>query len=76
MEWFRNLKVGSKLIGGFLVVAFIGAIIGIQGVLKSSQMNDMASAMYESEALGLSYVAEANVQLQAANRAIRSAMLS
>ena len=35
MEWFRNLKVGSKLIVGFLVVAFIGAIIGIQGELKS-----------------------------------------
>ena len=76
MEWFQNLKVGSKLIGGFLVVAFIGAIIGIQGIIKSSQMNDMASAMYESEALGMSYVAEANVQLLAANRAIRSAMLS
>ena len=76
MEWFRNLKVGSKLIGGFLVIAAIGALIGIQGIFKSSQMNEMATTMYEKEILGLGHVAEANVQLLAANRSIRSAMLS
>ena len=76
MEWFRNLKVGSKLIGGFLIVAAIGAIIGIQGIVKSSQMNDRAANMYHNEMLGLSHVAEANVQLLAGNRSIRSAILS
>lgn len=76
MEWFRNLKVGSKLIGGFLAVAVIGAIIGTQGIVKSSQMNDMATIMYEREVLGLSHVAEANVQLLAATRSIRSAILA
>lgn len=76
MEWFRNLKVGSKLIGGFLAVAVIGAIIGIQGIVKSSQMNDMATIMYEREVLGLSHVAEANLQLLAATRSIRSAILA
>lgn len=59
-----------------MVVAFIGAIIGVQGIWKSSQMNDMATTMYEKEILGLSSVAEANVQLLAANRSIRSAILS
>lgn len=76
MEWFKNLRVGSKLIGGFLVVASIGAIIGLQGILKSSQMNTMAATMYDNEILGLAHVAEANVQLLAANRSIRSAILS
>lgn len=76
MEWFRNLKVGSKLIGGFLIVAAIGAVIGMQGIFKSSQMNDMASIMYRNETMGLGHVAEANVQLLAANRSIRSAILS
>ena len=34
MVWFKNLTVGSKLIGSFLIVAAIGAIIGIQGIHK------------------------------------------
>ena len=76
MEWFKNLKVGSKLIVGFLVVAAIGGVIGIQGILKASEMNDMATRLYERETIGLSHVAEANVQLLAASRSIRSAILS
>ncbi|WP_455555113.1 methyl-accepting chemotaxis protein [Comamonas sp.] len=76
MEWFKNLKVGSKLIGGFLIVAAIGGFIGLQGVLKAADMNSMATTLYERETLGLSHVAEANIQLLAASRSIRSAILS
>lgn len=76
MEWFKSLKVGPKLIGGFLIVAAIGAIIGIQGILKSSQINDMATVMYTREMIGLRHAAEANIQLLAATRSIRSAILS
>lgn len=76
MEWFKNLKVGAKLIGGFLVVAAIGGFIGIQGILKSSQINDMATVMYTREMIGMRHAAEANIQLLAATRSIRSAILS
>lgn len=76
MEWFKNLKVGAKLIGGFLIVAAIGGFIGIQGILKSSQINDMASVMYTREMIGMRHAAEANIQLLAATRSIRNAILS
>jgi len=76
MNWFARLKVSSKLIGGFLVVAAIGALIGIQGILKASEINDMATTMYERETQGLRYTAEANTQMIAAARAIRSAILA
>lgn len=76
MEWFKNLKVGAKLIGGFLIVAAIGGFIGIQGILKSSQINDMASVMYTREMIGMRHAAEANIQLLAVTRSIRNAILS
>ena len=76
MEWLKNLKVGSKLIGGFLIVAAIGGFIGLQGILKATDMNDMATTLYQRETLGLSHVAEANIQLLASSRSIRSAILS
>ena len=76
MNWLANLKVGTKLIGGFLIVAAIGGIIGIQGILKAGQINDIATQMFERETIGLHHAAEANIQLLAATRAIRSAVLA
>ncbi|MBV8626126.1 MAG: MCP four helix bundle domain-containing protein [Herbaspirillum sp.] len=76
MNWFANLKVSSKLVGGFLIVALIGAVIGTIGILKAGQINDMATQMYEKEVLGLRHAAQANIDLSAASRAIRSAILS
>jgi methyl-accepting chemotaxis protein len=76
MNWLSNLKVGTKLIWGFLLVAAIGGFIGVQGVLKSSEINDMASLMYEQETIGLRHSAEANLQLLASSRSIRSAILA
>jgi methyl-accepting chemotaxis protein len=76
MQWFKRLKVGVKLIAGFLVVAAIGGVIGIQGILKSSLINDMATVMYQRETIGLRHTAEANIQLIAASRSIRSAILA
>ena len=76
MSWLEKMKVGSKLIVGFMVVAAIGAVIGAVGILKAGEINGMAATMYAHETVGLRHSAEANIQLLAAGRAIRSALLS
>ena len=76
MDFLRRQKVGTKLICGFLLVSLIGAFIGLQGILKASQLNELASVMYEREATGLRHAAEANIQFVAAERSIRSAVLA
>lgn len=76
MNWLNNIKVGVKLIGGFLIVAAIGAVIGIEGMLKSSELNELATEMYERETVGLRHASEANMQLIAAGRYVRSAVLA
>lgn len=76
MQWFSNLKIGAKLILGFLVVAVIGAVIGVLGLVNMSRINDMATTMYEKEVLGLRYASEAQAQLLFAGRTLRGAMLA
>jgi methyl-accepting chemotaxis protein len=76
MNAFTNAKVATKLIGGFLVVAAIGAAIGISGILKSAEISDLASQMYERETVGLRHVAEANTHLLGIGRNVRSAILA
>lgn len=76
MNWLEKMKVSSKLIGGFMVVAAIGAVIGTMGLLKAGEINGMAATMYARETVGLRHSAEANIQLLAAARSIRSALLA
>ena len=40
MKWFKNLKVGSKLIFGFAVMIFFMAAIGFNGYRSSKAIND------------------------------------
>lgn len=76
MQWFRNLKVGTKLIGGFLFVAAIGALIGYNGTSKAKQIKELAEIMYQREIVGMLHAAEANIQMILAGRSVRNAMLA
>ena len=69
MKWFNNMKVMSKLMLGFSIVAMITAIVGGVGLYNMSRINSMANDMYENELKGISYLKEANINLIASNRA-------
>ena len=71
-----NIKIGVKLIGAFLIVSCITAMVGYLGVTNMSELNDEADKLYEQELLGLSYVKESNIQLINIGRALRNAILS
>ena len=75
MNALKDMKVGTKLIAGFLAVAVIGAIIGVLGIVKTSELSDLASLMYEREMVGEQHVSAANIDLIEATRSVRSAML-
>ncbi len=76
MNWHNNLKVRTKLIGGFLVISLIAALIGIIAIVKAHKINDMATQMYEKELIGLSYSSSVNIEILAVARALRTAILS
>ncbi|MCL2220534.1 MAG: methyl-accepting chemotaxis protein [Chitinispirillia bacterium] len=50
----NNIKVGVKLIGGFMIVALIGAIIGILGISSTIQINAILDDLYFNRLMGLS----------------------
>ena len=70
------MKIGARLIGGFVLVAAISAVVGAIGISNASRINDMADRMYEKELLGVSYVKEANIDLIYQSRAIRNYLLA
>lgn len=61
MNALSGMKVGTKLIAGFLAVAVIGAIIGMLGIVKTNELSDLAKLMYEREMVGAQHVSAANM---------------
>ncbi len=65
---FANMKIGVRLIGGFLFVAAISAVVGYVGISNTQQMNAKADDMYSQELMGLSHIQDANISLIAIGR--------
>lgn len=76
MRFFTEMRVGAKLILGFLVVALISAVIGGLGIRSLSQVNGMADIMYEYETRGVRYTGEANTRLVMIGREFRNIFLA
>jgi len=73
---FKNLKIGTKIITGFMAVCIITLVVGVMGIRKMSEINDLADQMYLRELLGVSYIKEANVDLLYMTRAEKNFMLA
>ncbi|HSI58963.1 MAG TPA: methyl-accepting chemotaxis protein [Ideonella sp.] len=73
---FGNLKIGVRLIGGFLIVAGISAVVGAIGISNASKMDVKADAMYAKELMGLSHIKEANIELISIGRARSNFLLA
>jgi len=74
MQWFKDLKVGIKLIAAFLVVSAITAAVGYVGIKNMGEINAQADSLYELELMGLSLIKEANINLIYSARAARAAL--
>jgi methyl-accepting chemotaxis protein len=76
MKRFLNMKVGSKLVIAFLVVAAISAIIGAIGLRNMTTMKALADEMYQKELLGVLHAQNANLDLIYVGRAETNIILA
>ncbi|MBN1547942.1 MAG: MCP four helix bundle domain-containing protein [Syntrophaceae bacterium] len=56
----KNMKLGVKLIGGFMVVALITLVVGVIGITQINKIEQADTEMYEQNVKGLAGVAELN----------------
>ncbi|WP_442597221.1 methyl-accepting chemotaxis protein [Parapusillimonas sp. JC17] len=76
MKRVKSLTVRAKLIGGFLIVAAVAALIGVVGLFALDRVDAMAVQMYEREIIGLRHAADTRGQMIGAGGALRSVMLA
>ena len=73
---FDNLKVQTRLLGGFLIVALLGAIVAAIGIFNMAAMNAQAENAYNNDLLGLAHSKEANINLIYVGRSMRNVLLA
>ena len=64
MKWFLNLKIGTKLISSFVLVALVGAFIGYEGLTSLKEADDSDTMLFEKNLLPLSDIGTVSTSFQ------------
>lgn len=75
MGLISQLSVRTKLLGSFILVCTITGLVGVVGMMKMSQINDMLNTLYERELQGVSYAKEIAWGVAAIGRDARQSVL-
>jgi methyl-accepting chemotaxis protein len=73
---FNQMKVGTRLLAGFLILSLLGAIVAAIGIVNMSRINERNDDLYQKELLAISHIKEANVNLIYVGRAMRNVLLA
>ncbi|MFC7462132.1 MCP four helix bundle domain-containing protein, partial [Hydrogenophaga defluvii] len=71
-----QFRIATKLVAGFIIVALIGAALGLYAIGNMNALNDADTRLYEKETLGISLVKEANIQRYAGVVGLRDALIA
>lgn len=64
MQWFNNLKIGNKLISGFVIVALIAGVIGFIGIKEIGIIDANDTKLFEKVTVPLGEIGEAGIAFQ------------
>lgn len=64
MKWFKNLKIATKLIIAFLLVALIAVFVGIIGLVNLTNIKEADKLLFEENTLGVTYSGNAATYYQ------------
>ena len=73
---FNHMTVRTRLLGSFLLIAILGAIVAFIGIVNMAKMNTQAERAFASDLIGISESKEANIQLILLGRTIRNVLLA
>ena len=58
MKYYKNLKISSKLIVGFVIVALLSGVVGIVAIINTNNIIDRGNQLYQQNLIPLKPVAK------------------
>ena len=75
MKWFMNLKVGTKLLSGFVLMAMIAGVVGYVGIVSLKAADDSDTVLYEKNTIPVAQLAQVSINFQRVRVNIRDVVL-
>lgn len=72
----KNMKLGSKLIGGFLATALLSGVVGLIGIYNISKINTADTVLYEKMTVPIADLQELSVAFQMMRVSMRDMILA
>ena len=76
MNWFTNMKIRSKLLSSFLIVALLAGLIGYMGIARLKQIDGAGVKMYERMTVPLGQLTELTSSFERIRVLLRDAILA
>ena len=76
MKWFYNLKIRTKLMAAFMLVALITGVIGVFGISNTRTINNLLQSLYQDQLLAIQDVMNAQIQVIYYDRALYAHIIS
>ena len=62
-KWFENLRISKKMTIGFLLISFLGIVVGIVGIINLVNMSNAQQETYDQSTMGVEYSSDAEASL-------------
>lgn len=76
MGFLKNMRVGTRLLSAFTIVASVAGIVGYMGLTNMSAIDHMTTDMYQNELLGVSNIMQADANLLNVERLSKDLLLA
>jgi methyl-accepting chemotaxis protein len=64
MKWFYNMRIGAKLVLGFILVAMIAGVIGVVGVVNVHNIDEDYTILYQEYGVPLGEIGNVSILFQ------------
>jgi methyl-accepting chemotaxis protein len=76
MNWYKNMKIGRKLILGFVVTALISVVVGFLGISGMNRISNAEKQLYETNVVSIAKLDEFSYKQQQIRLFIRDMIIS
>lgn len=74
MQWFYNLKISTKLLSAFIVVAIVAAIVGAVGISNMNKLSKSDEELYQNMTVPISQMSDISTAFQRLRVNVRDAI--
>ena len=75
MKWFINLKIGVKLITGFILMAVLAGVVGYVGIANIKKTDTAYSELYTEKGISIADIAQVNLRFLDNRKILRDMQL-